>query len=65
LTKTLSATVGGAYEKGMEAPHTFVALAGLSLDLDHGFSANVNAYLPHREDGIHERRAVFGISFNY
>ena len=65
LTKSLSGTVGGVYEKGFEAPRTFVALAGLSLDLGHGFSGKVNAYLPYREDGIHERRVVFGISFNY
>ena len=65
LTKKLSATVGGAFEKGFEAPHTFVALAGLSLDLGHGFSAKANVYLPNREDGIHERRVVVVVSFNF
>jgi len=61
IAPKLSASVGAVYETGMEADDTFVALAGLTYDLGRGFSAKVNAYIPHKG----ESRFTFGIGWGF
>lgn len=65
IAPRLSASVGVVYETGMEADDTFVPQASLTYNLGRGFSAKLNAYFPHWEDGVHERRVVFGIGWGF
>jgi Bacterial protein of unknown function (Gcw_chp) len=65
LAPRLSASTTLIYTGGFDSDAAIVASAGLTYDLGHGFSAKVNGYLPHRDDGVHERRAVFGIGWSF
>ncbi|MEY2665301.1 MAG: hypothetical protein RLZZ480_406 [Candidatus Parcubacteria bacterium] len=65
VTSKLSASIGAVYETGMEADDTFVPQASMAYDLGRGFSAKLNAYFPHRKDGVHERRVTFGIGWGF
>jgi hypothetical protein len=65
LVPKLSASVAGVYETGMEAPDTFVAEAGLTYTPNDHVSINVKGYLPHRDDGVHERRVMVGVGFKF
>lgn len=65
LAPRLSASTTLIYTGGFDADAAIVASAGLTYDLGHGFSAKVNGYLPHRDDGVHVRRVVFGIGWSF